>query len=441
MHKCFHSLFFSTIVLTGLLQPALAIDFTEIARFDISATSTDLENPPPDADDIGVNTVAMAWGGNKLYLAGYNNSASFGETSIIEVTNPMATGLVTPTYSAKFSTDGFTPGGRGFSGLALSPDGSQLAAAFDDGVAGTPLGLQVFDTSNNTQTWAKANRGGSGVDFDPGFPGGNPAVGSGVAYVESFGSGRRALQDAATGADIWTPSDGMIWIPNAGVTNNFVRDIAFDPDTGDMYVRSKNDVFYAERSGDNTTNQSNNSMLLDLADGPFVNYQHIAFLDTNSDGDLLILNDRSTGGGMQDFFTVTKVIDTAGVEQTPTFNFLPNGDSSPFTPAEGAGWYDYDFDSASQTLALLDISSRFVHIFSVGGAMDDVDLDDDGDVDGADFLAIQRTNSSLIPQWQTEYGTVPQLASASVVPEPSTIGLLLVGLLSVSRNRNRSKST
>lgn len=428
-----------TLFLFSLSPHAVAVDFNEIARFDISATSTDLDNPPPDADDIGVNTVAMAWGGNKLYLAGYNNSASFGETSIIEVTNPTATGLVTPTYSAKFSTDGFTPGGRGFSGLALSPDGSQLAAAFDDGVADTPLGLQVFDTSNNTQTWAKANRGGSGVDFDPGFPGGNAAVGSGVAYVESFGSGRRALQDSATGADIWDGTDGMIWIPNAGVSNNFTRDIAFDPDTGDMFVRSRNDVFFAERSGDNTTNQANNSLLFDLADGPFVNYQHIAFLDTNSDGDLLILNDRSSGGIGQDFFTVTKLIDTAGVEQTPNFTFLPNADSSPFNPALGAGWYDYDFDSASQTLALLDVSSRFVHIFSVGGAMDDVDLDDDGDVDGADFLAIQRTNASLIPQWQTEYGTVPQVASASVVPEPSTMGLLLCGLLAVSKKRNKRK--
>ncbi|MEQ8837242.1 MAG: hypothetical protein RID07_10605, partial [Lacipirellulaceae bacterium] len=243
-------------------------------------------------------------------------------------------------------------------------------------------------------------------------------------------SGRRALQDAATGADIWTPSDGMIWVPNAGVSNNFARDIAFDPDTGDMFIRSRNDVFFAERNGDNSTNQGNNSLLLDLTDGPFVNYQHIAFLDTDNDGDLLILNDRSVGGGMQAFSDVTKVIDTAGTEQTATFTFLPNADSSPFLPEDGAGWYDYDFDSVSQTLALLDISNRNVHIFSLGEAVADADVDDDGDVDGADFLAIQRTNASLIPQWQSDYGTVPVVAAAAGVPEPSTFGLVICGLLS-----------
>ena len=56
--------------------------------------------PPPDADFIGVNAVAVAWNGLKLYVAGYNNSGTFGETSIIEITNATASGLVTPTFSS-----------------------------------------------------------------------------------------------------------------------------------------------------------------------------------------------------------------------------------------------------------------------------------------------------------------------------------------------------
>lgn len=416
-------------------QNLQAVDFTEIARFDISGTSINTEEPTPD-DDVGVNAVALAWNGSKLYLAGFNNSGSFGETSIIEITNTTATGLVTPTFSSKFSTDGFTPAGRGFSGLALSPDGSQLAAAYDDGLAGTPLGMQVFDTSDNSQTWFEPIRGGSGVDFDPGFPGGDSTLGTGVAYVESFGSGRRALLNSATGADIWTPSDGMIWIPDEGVSNNFARDIAFDPSTGDMYIRARNDVFFAERSGDNSTTQANNALVVDLDDGPFVNYQHLAFLDTASDGDLLILNDRSSSGDEQDFFSVTKLVDTTGTDQAADFSFLPNADSSPFLPDTGAGWYDYDFDAASQTLAILDPSNRFVHIFSVGAVSADADIDGDGDVDGADFLAIQRTDPSLISQWQTEYGNgIGVLVATNSVPEPSAVGLLVLSLLSVCAKR------
>jgi hypothetical protein len=63
------------------------------------------------------------------------------------------------------------------------------------------------------------------------------------------------------------------------------------------------------------------------------------------------------------------------------------------------------------------------------------DFDDDGDVDGQDFLAWQRglSPSSLSPidlaDWQGAYGGGP-LAAVSSVPEPSSI--CLVVLLSVS---------
>jgi len=55
------------------------------------------------------------------------------------------------------------------------------------------------------------------------------------------------------------------------------------------------------------------------------------------------------------------------------------------------------------------------------------DLDGDGDVDGADFLAIQRSNPALIAQWQAEFGNgTPALSTASAVPEPSSV--MLIGL-------------
>jgi len=59
-----------------------------------------------------------------------------------------------------------------------------------------------------------------------------------------------------------------------------------------------------------------------------------------------------------------------------------------------------------------------------GGGVD-VDLDDDGDVDGADFLAIQRTDPSLIPAWQSQFGS-GALSVVTAVPEPSSV--MLIGL-------------
>lgn len=68
------------------------------------------------------------------------------------------------------------------------------------------------------------------------------------------------------------------------------------------------------------------------------------------------------------------------------------------------------------------------------------DADVDGDVDGADFLELQRTDPSLISQWQADYPNSP-LSAVSAVPEPTTIAsLCLAGLLlggATRRNRMR----
>ncbi|MEQ8837125.1 MAG: hypothetical protein RID07_10020, partial [Lacipirellulaceae bacterium] len=67
------------------------------------------------------------------------------------------------------------------------------------------------------------------------------------------------------------------------------------------------------------------------------------------------------------------------------------------------------------------------------------DTEPDGDVDGADFLTLQRTDPSLIPSWQTEYGTTASLASSQNVPEPSALLLLISSLYSFSCLRRSAR--
>lgn len=70
------------------------------------------------------------------------------------------------------------------------------------------------------------------------------------------------------------------------------------------------------------------------------------------------------------------------------------------------------------------------------------DVDTDGDVDGADFLIIQRTNPALISQWQIEYGAnTNPLAAAQAVPEPTTALLLAISatLLFVSHRHDSAR--
>lgn len=71
--------------------------------------------------------------------------------------------------------------------------------------------------------------------------------------------------------------------------------------------------------------------------------------------------------------------------------------------------------------------------FASGGA----DVDDDGDVDGTDFLMIQRDEPSLIPQFQTDYGmTGLGVASVGAVPEPTTFLLSALALVAFAGGAN-----
>ena len=69
------------------------------------------------------------------------------------------------------------------------------------------------------------------------------------------------------------------------------------------------------------------------------------------------------------------------------------------------------------------------------------DFDFDDDVDGRDFLLWQRGGSPNpfsagdLADWQTQYGTVPLAAVSTAVPEPSTLVLLMGGLVVAGRRR------
>ncbi|MGI9428416.1 MAG: hypothetical protein ACR2NM_07155 [Bythopirellula sp.] len=100
-----------------------------------------------------------------------------------------------------------------------------------------------------------------------------------------------------------------------------------------------------------------------------------------------------------------------------------------YTPgaAEDAGLtFEYSLTGSDTTMF------GFVHYVTGAGT----DADGDGDVDGNDFLMLQRTNPSLIPQWEIDYGTEP-LAASQAVPEPSVWLLMCFGFPSLTTMMRR----
>lgn len=77
-----------------------------------------------------------------------------------------------------------------------------------------------------------------------------------------------------------------------------------------------------------------------------------------------------------------------------------------------------------------------VVLFTAGGFS--ADFDNDGDVDGTDFLLIQRNNPALLADWQTQYGSgVPGVYTPiAAVPEPTILMLLAIGFVSASGFRS-----
>lgn len=77
----------------------------------------------------------------------------------------------------------------------------------------------------------------------------------------------------------------------------------------------------------------------------------------------------------------------------------------------------------------LDFFSYAMGVHEPVVAPPDADIDDDGDVDGHDFLLIQRSAPNDIGLWQTQFGAILASAAANGVPEPGSAALLAAGLL------------
>lgn len=130
--------------------------------------------------------------------------------------------------------------------------------------------------------------------------------------------------------------------------------------------------------------------------------------------------------GLDNGASITAGSDVPGVDASITWD----------VSAATSGFDSFRIGSPSNVtsangVAFDNVSLKLVDVVTGGGS----DVDTDGDVDGDDFLALQRDNPGGIAQWQSDYPLTPSL-SASTVPEPTCLTILIsaaVGSLAARR--------
>ncbi len=328
----------------SLLATSASADFFLHNTLDLS-DSNYFPQPLFDNDSpYGTNPSVVTTDGSSLWLAGFNGGTGT-MVGIVRIADPWGTPGATDVASIT------TPASRGFSGLAYDVISGVVLASYDDGAANAN-GITGWNPVTGVNMWAKNARGGSGVGNDPGFDG----AGFGAGWT-TFGSGRRALQDALTGADIYTLSDGMI-INGAG-TGTFWRDMDFAPD-GDIWLREGNNVIAANRTGANAVDTA--VLIVDEPEADYVVGQNLAYLDGLTGGDLVIYNAREGGAPGQLWADIVKLINPDG---TPAAAQLLDGFGAPLDAsfAEGAAYYDFEWDAENQAMIVSDYSNRLVYRF------------------------------------------------------------------------------
>ncbi|MCX5689264.1 MAG: hypothetical protein NTV94_05650 [Planctomycetota bacterium] len=345
----------SIVALAGIAASASAIDLTHLKTIDVSAFSAS----STAANYIGSNPSAIAWDGTDLYVGGYNSAGAVAPTAINKVSSALSSDSLGATSFGSFGT----ANSRGIAGLAIK--NGQLAAGLDNG-GGNANSVRAFSvTGTPTQQWSigaptsgtgDSTRRGMALDFDPGFNAGG--TNQGIAYL-STGSGRRHLLNSASGLYINGQNAGAIINFNPASTT--WRDMAFNPSTGDLYTRESNRVGKAVRNGDNSFTTVSGGQSVAIVTGTVaagVDNQNLAFINSPTQGNFLMYNDRSVVTPGQAFSNVVKAVDLNGAALT--LNFL-----NAFSALDGNGAYDFSFNAASNTLAVSDFANRKVYLFGV----------------------------------------------------------------------------
>jgi hypothetical protein len=252
---------------------------------------------------------------------------------------------------------------------------------------------------------------------------------AGAFYSFGLGDGDQALGGVGSGGTYWgSPSTGNVagWM-SVALTNN----------TG-SFIDSFTVQFDGEqwRDGGNTSAQT---MVFEYGFG--ASFDAVSWTAPGGSFDFVTPSTSGPAGARNGNDSAYRVADLGG----EIFTGWSSGDTL------WMRWIENNDAGNDHGLAIDDLS------FSTGTVVeppvDNADFDGDGDIDGRDFLTWQRGYGVGVASladgdangdefvdgldlgiWQTQYGTTPSLATTAV-PEPTSMVLMLAGLLSLACRR------
>lgn len=294
---------------------------------------------PTSSAFIGSNPSAVAWDGTDMYVAGWNNgrgdNTPHGIVRIADAANSSALG----TAFGQRPTLNF----RGY--LSVDVRNGQVAAAFENG-ANDAQGLAIYNGATGALVDSRESRP-IFANWDPAVAGGNA-----VSWSE-FNSGRLRVSDGDNLNNLlFDGTNGPVIFGGSTIWRG--QDI---DDSGNIVVGDgSGNINYFARTGPNSTAAA--VTLASTTGFPQFTGNGInpAILNT-SFGDFVMYNDRGVAGAT--LGSAIKAVDLDGNAQT--IEFVGLSDSL----ASATGWYDFDYDSATGTLAVVDFSNRLAWVFTV----------------------------------------------------------------------------
>ncbi|MEL6497123.1 MAG: PEP-CTERM sorting domain-containing protein [Planctomycetota bacterium] len=287
---------------------------------------------PASASFIGSNPSAVGWDGNTMYVAGWNNGRGAGtDHGLVGIANAASSDALGTAFGQIP-----TPDFRGYNSVDVQ--NGRVLAGYDGGSA-NPQGLAIYNGATGALEDSRNERVAF-ANFDP-------SNGGDVAW-SVFGSGRLRVvdQNNLPGPTTFDGTNGPVIF--AGSTIQRGQDI---DDNGNITLNDANgNLTHFTRTGAGSTG----TQLL-LASGLGVgNGNNNAILNTGF-GDFVLFNDR----GGNTYGSSIAAVDTSGNSVSLNVNGVD------LSTATSTGWWDFDYDSATGTLAAVEFSTRQAFVFQV----------------------------------------------------------------------------